>query len=276
MAPSASPPFPLPLELRLEIYKLTLLGETVLTLHYRDIQGFFSKTQDHFRHLTPFKLDPSILATCRAVNNEATQYLYASNAFQFHDPEVAARWLDVIGPSNSRMVSGLSITTPIDMSSIVAQWINVVGPLSPDMISDLTISIPKTISDFDMYALQRVFEGAPRLKRLHLRTNTLYVKATEDPVYFFRIIKPLLDVHETLSLATSPYKNGYQPVYNDLRVGNICITFVASIEQVKKEGDHCHVIDIHKSVKKNCYKEQNGDPIIPGWWRYYPVTCEHR
>jgi len=69
----------LPAELRLQIYTLLLSPPHLATIRRISSRGYCS---DYI--LPPLSLTPSLLGTCRQINNEATPILYGQNTFAAH------------------------------------------------------------------------------------------------------------------------------------------------------------------------------------------------
>ena len=101
----------LPLEIRIEIYKLCLLWHDCVFSGYRD---FVCAGYDFHG-----KVDcPGVLQVCRAISIHAIPLLYEINNFQFVTPDRSFEWLQVIGPKNTAhlrrlgLLVDLMVTTP--------------------------------------------------------------------------------------------------------------------------------------------------------------------
>ncbi|KAL8915409.1 MAG: hypothetical protein Q9172_006887 [Xanthocarpia lactea] len=214
----------LPLKIRLEIYKLLLVSK----ISPDDIQALrwriHKKLRDcnpisqHFdyRPLNPSNIHPSILATCRCINQEATCYLYDSNTFFLATLDAVRRWLHDIGPSNA------------------------------EMLKDLTIN---EFPFLDLEAIEYIFQRATSLNGLHI------VPPYEDkkPIYvqlcvqrLLARLKPSFDAHKTLNWAfIYDFANTYTTEKSR------CISFLARSEDAKDPlSEQCYVIDSNPKAKK--------------------------
>ena len=205
----------LPPEIRNEVYKLILIShDSPVGL------GCRSFPMDPLRRHCKSKgieIDPSLLRTCKAINEEATHYLYDSNCFYFLHEESDRGWLYQIGTHNANMVHDLAIESTMD-------------------------SVAYT-------SLENVLKRAKRLRRFHVFHGP-YMPA-KDQLRFLRIIQPWFKAHESLKMVVTPHQ-GILRLEDAKRY--ICthqklFTFLASREDAVDPLDQCDVIDIDEEIR---------------------------
>ncbi|OJD14180.1 hypothetical protein AJ78_05444 [Emergomyces pasteurianus Ep9510] len=98
---SSFPLFLLPYELRLQIYKASLTVNTPIDPR--------NKRQVSF--------SPSLLATCKKIQDEATPVLYGQNEFIFQNLQRDIGWLDEIGSHNISLLRRIQLF--VDASPII-------------------------------------------------------------------------------------------------------------------------------------------------------------
>ena len=211
--------FRLPLEIRLEIYKLLLVSRISPGDNQALRWGFHKKLRDcnpishqfHCRPLSPYNVHPAILATCRCINQEATPYLYGSNTFLFSTVHAVRRWLHDIGPSNA------------------------------ETLKDLTTHHFPFV---DVEAIEYIFQSAPSLNGLHIVPPSKY----SSPIHvqrFLARLKPWFDAHKTLNWA---FIHNVASSYG--REKSRSISFLAKSEDAKNPlSEQCYVINSDPKAK---------------------------
>lgn len=137
----------------------------------------------HYEYCEKAGQDPiytEYLLTCKQVNAEATQYLFKHNEFRFIHHKPASQWLRQIGARNASAVEALWLVFPLP------QW--------------------------NLASLETVFQEGTGLCSLRLLGST--TDTTEDRKscvkQFLLHVKPCLDSHSSLNLATCPYPGAIQ------------------------------------------------------------------
>ncbi|KAL8979437.1 MAG: hypothetical protein Q9205_005227 [Flavoplaca limonia] len=205
----------LPPAIRNEVYKLILIShDSPVGL------GCRSFPMDPLRRHCKSKgieINPSILRTCKAINQEATHYLYDSNCFYFLHEESDRGWLYQIGPQNANMVHDLSIESTMD-------------------------SVAYT-------SLENVLKRARRLRRFHVFHGP-YMPA-KDQLRFLRIIQPWFKAHETLKLVVAPHQGilRREDAKRYICTHQKLFTFLASREDTVDPLDQCDMIDIDEEIR---------------------------
>lgn len=175
MSPSQSPQISrllsLPAEIRHEIHQLVLSPRLrVLSIgeDFRPAHGHFHQDPIHAPYLT----------ACKQVHSEATHYLYRHNVFLFQNSKTALEWLHHIGSRNASTVEFIRLSIPL------LGW----------RIADL----------------KEILQMGIGLRSLHLTSSMMdAVRDQKKCVNRFLLdVKPWLEGHPWLNLATSPYDGG--------------------------------------------------------------------
>ena len=210
----------LPAEMRNAVYKFILVShDSPVGIGCRSTPR--TPLDPHRRHhkAKGININPRILRACKAINQEATHYLYDSNCFYFLHEESDRGWLYQIGPKNANMVHDLAIESIMDTAAY------------------------KTV--------ENVLARARRRRRLHVYLGP-YVPA-EDQRRFLWIIRPWLKAHETLKLVVAPHQG---IVRHDDAKRYICVhqksfTFLATLEDTVDPLEQCDIIDIDEEIRSS-------------------------
>ncbi|KAL8848961.1 MAG: hypothetical protein Q9221_006056 [Calogaya cf. arnoldii] len=209
----------LPPELRNKIYKLLLVSDTPPVR----VHGFYWTFRENgiekygkLKTAGPCNINPCILCTCRKINNEATHYLYGSNAFCFPIDETDRGWLLKIGPTNARMVKNI---TTFDRT--------------------LYFDYPY-FEDFN-----HLFRRGKGLRRLRIYVVGLF--APPDYIQSFLLrIKTCLVAHETLRWLVIP-RNFMRYMIE----GTMFILFLATLEDAETTLEQYHVFHINRDINNS-------------------------
>ena len=106
----------LPPRARNRIYELLLV---------RDKQFIIGK------YTPSFRVDPTILRTCKQINNEAVPILYSQNTFMIDHPDRALTWFTQIGKSNLSHLNNLRLfPDPVYDAGDREGWYQLLGRLA--------------------------------------------------------------------------------------------------------------------------------------------------
>jgi hypothetical protein len=102
----------LPVEIRLQIYNLLLVGYVYYEDRRKCEQLVGDGSQDKRWLITFYPLvQQKVLQTCKQIYREANSILYSRNIFYFFTPKYAVRFIKQIGPENLKLVKTLKVTT---------------------------------------------------------------------------------------------------------------------------------------------------------------------
>jgi hypothetical protein len=120
----------LPVEIRLEIYDLLLVGRfnrwdnpswSVGNTYQKLILLDFIQARQYRT------MEPAVLQTCKQIYREAVPILYSRNVFRFNDPDLMLRLMVQIGYTNTKLIRSLDIYIPPRADK--GSWLNLLHVL---------------------------------------------------------------------------------------------------------------------------------------------------
>jgi hypothetical protein len=122
----------LPVEIRLQIYNLLLVSR-VDAVRKPLVDTYQQKIILYpMVHRFSFRIDPSILRTCKQVYHEANPILYSQNIFQMKFRDDMFRFIGRVGPVNLKLIRKLEIEVYWASTNALSSWLDLLHVLAEE------------------------------------------------------------------------------------------------------------------------------------------------